>query len=67
MSATQTPCAHCDAPYMRSDTADPIEPDHQLCPDCADRAVWGEECPECERIPGRRPCRPVPRSDLAEW
>jgi DNA-directed RNA polymerase subunit RPC12/RpoP len=62
---TRTNCAHCGAPYMRDDLDD--GPDRYLCPDCADAAVMAEPCPDCDRIPGRRPCRPVPRSDLADW
>jgi hypothetical protein len=31
-------------------------PDAYLCPDCADLAVLAGACPDCGRIPGRRPC-----------
>ena len=65
MSADRFParCAHCAYPFRPDDG-----PDERLCPDCADRAVWAEPCPDCGRIPSpRHPCRPEARADAQRW
>jgi hypothetical protein len=54
----RTDCAHCRQPYSRDPDDD--GPDAYLCPDCADYAVLGGPCPDCGRIPGRRPCADLP-------
>lgn len=64
MSSAYRPCDHCRHNYGRPADADRSEPDYYLCPECADAAVWGAACPECERIPtAGRPCTSTASAD----
>lgn len=44
-------CDHCGAQYIRPSDTDPAEPDYWLCGQCADMAVWGAACADCDRVP----------------
>lgn len=48
-SAYTRPCSHCGF-YPA------ISPDGGKCDECAARAVLGEACPECGRVPTDEPC-----------
>ena len=49
MIAIMKACDHCERPHYQQ--PDRTDPEHYLCPDCADMSVWAVACSYCERIP----------------